>query len=101
MFLSDAQLYLISELNVNNALDIMHCNINTVSALNVRGITMTEYATKVGEVTTVKLTDVGERIASHIGWYADPPKFADIRYKTSKIKQKHKKWVEKHAKKVA
>lgn len=98
MFLSNAQLYLIAELNASTTLDILDCNVSTVSALSVRGITEVNYASKTNEITTVKLTDVGERIANHISWYADPPKYYDVVYKTSKVKQRRKKWVSKHQK---
>lgn len=101
MFLSPAQIKLIDRLaHEEQRLDILDCNVNTVSALSVRGITQVNYAGKAGDITNVTLTDTGFAIADHLSFYVDPPKYYDVVHKNSKAKQKHKKWVSKH-KKVA
>ena len=99
MFLSLAQIGLIDMLaHIEQKMDILDCNIATASALAVRGITQINIAKAVGDISTVTLTDTGFSIADHLSFYANPPKYADIRYKTSKVKQKRKKWVNKHKK---
>ena len=69
MFLSDAQIDLIDSLahiHPDQRLDILDCNVSTVSALSVRGITQVNYASKAGDVTNVAVLMV--KIEGQIGF---------------------------------
>jgi hypothetical protein len=89
MFLSDAQLNLISTIYEARELDILKANISVASALIVRGIVATNIARKKNEFSTLSLTEVGEAIADSLDHYIVPPKYRDVLDTTRRVKYGH------------
>ena len=58
MFLSDPQISLLESVS-SKPLDILDCNVRTVSALNARGLIAVLYASKPGTITRVAVTTAG------------------------------------------
>jgi hypothetical protein len=87
MFLSEAQLNLLSTVYEYEKVDILETNISTLSALTCRGLVEVNYARKPGAITKVELTDAGEAIASHIDFYRELPAYKAVLDKTREAKR--------------
>lgn len=88
-FLSHNQLDLIAAAE-EKPLDLLRCNVLTVSALAARGLA--EISVPPGKHAVVRLTVLGKAFAKRLNAFLAAPAFRDVRQTATIQKKAEKKW---------
>lgn len=97
MFLSSMQLWMLEEIVKKGPLDLLEAPLNTVAALQSRGLVSIKYRKTSREWSTVMATPTGTAIGLNANSFSNLPRYKEVLAQATPHKRQLKKLVEMEA----